>query len=144
MDRVPRRDRRNLMKTDRDASKERRRTIRPLFGRLHRWIGLLIAGFLFSSGLTGAVISWDHELDELLNPHLLAARASGPALSSFELARAIETRHPRMVVTYVPLAVAPGHSMAFGVEPRVDPDTEHPFEASFNQVFVDPADGAEL
>jgi uncharacterized iron-regulated membrane protein len=27
-----------------------------------------LAAFLFVSGLTGAVISWDHELDEWLNP----------------------------------------------------------------------------
>lgn len=36
-----------------------------------------IAGFLFVSGLTGAVISWDHELDDLLNPHLMEAKSSG-------------------------------------------------------------------
>ena len=36
---------------------------------LHRWFGLFIAVFLIIAGLTGALISWDHELDEWLNPH---------------------------------------------------------------------------
>lgn len=43
---------------------------------LHRWCGLFIAGFLFIAGLTGAVIAWDHELDEWVNPLLFRA-ASG-------------------------------------------------------------------
>ena len=37
--------------------------IRPWLGRLHRWFGLFTAVFLFIAGATGAVISWDHELD---------------------------------------------------------------------------------
>ena len=32
--------------------------MRLVFTVLHRWVGLVIAGFLFVSGLTGAVISW--------------------------------------------------------------------------------------
>jgi uncharacterized iron-regulated membrane protein len=120
------------------------RTPRPFFGFLHRWVGLLIAGFLFLSGLTGAIISWDHELDELLNPHLTEARAEGLALPSLDLARQIEARHPSVKVSYVPLAAEQGHSLSFGVDPRIDPNTREPFDAAFNEVFVDPADGAEL
>ncbi len=120
------------------------RVWRPLFGRLHRWVGLLLAGFLVVTGLTGAVISWDHELDELLNPHLLDAKAAGPALSSIALAKAIEARHPTVQVTYFPLAAKPGHALSFSVEPRVEPRTQRLHEETFNQVFVDPADGTEL
>ncbi|MGL4575991.1 MAG: PepSY-associated TM helix domain-containing protein [Burkholderiaceae bacterium] len=115
---------------------------------LHRWAGLITAAFLVFSGLTGAVISWDHELDELLNPHLHDARAdvapSGPARDALALAREIEARHPQVQVTYVPLAAEPGHSYAFGVEPRVNPTTQRLYEPGFNQVFVDPASGKEL
>jgi uncharacterized iron-regulated membrane protein len=117
---------------------------RPGLALVHRWAGLLIAGFLFFSGVTGAVISWDHELDEWLNPHLTDARASGPALSALDLARQIEARHPEVQVTFVPLAVEQGHSFGFGVAGRVNPASSRLFEPGFNQVFVDPADGAEL
>jgi len=78
-------------------------SLRPFFGFLHRWVGLAIAGFLFISGVTGAVISWDHELDDLLNPHLMQSRAEGPALPPLELARRVEARDPRVHVTFVPL-----------------------------------------
>jgi uncharacterized iron-regulated membrane protein len=112
---------------------------------LHRYAGLLIAGFLFVSGLTGAVISWDHELDDLLNPALMEARTSGPPIASLELARQIEARHPQVRVTYLPLAPEePGKSLAFGVLPRVDPRTQRLYEPGFNQVFIDPASGEEL
>ena len=50
--------------------------MRPLFVLLHRWFGLAVAIFLFISGLTGAFISWDHELDALLNPQLFHARSA--------------------------------------------------------------------
>jgi uncharacterized iron-regulated membrane protein len=111
---------------------------------LHRWAGLITAVFLIFSGLTGAVISWDHELDELLNPHLNEVRSSGPPRDALALAREIEARHPHAQVTYIPLAPEAGHSYGFGVEPRVNPATQRLYELGFNQVFIDPASGEEL
>ena len=90
---------------------------------LHRWVGLTIAGFLFVSGMTGAVISWDHELDDVLNPHLMAVSSRSPPIASLELKHLIEARDPRISVTYVPLDAEAGRSLAFGVQPRVDPAT---------------------
>ena len=111
---------------------------------LHRWAGLLTAGFLFVSGLTGAVISWDHELDEVLNPQLTQAPAHGPALPPLQLARMVAARHPQMWVLSVPMSAEPGHSVAFYVEPRVNPANGMLYPAPYNQVFVDPATGEEL
>lgn len=51
--------------------------MRVFFTLLHRYFGLTIAGFLVITGLTGAIISWDHELDDWLNPHLLEATTTG-------------------------------------------------------------------
>ena len=117
---------------------------RLAFVWLHRWVGLGIAAFLFVAGLTGAVISWDHELDEWLNPELHAIATGGTALSSLDLARAFEARDARAQVTYLPLAPEPGASLALFVEPRIDPATGRPFDLGYNQVFLDPATGAEL
>jgi uncharacterized iron-regulated membrane protein len=111
---------------------------------LHRWAGLATAIFLFITGLTGAIISWDHELDDLLNSHLTEVSSQGPALDPLELARQVEARDPRAVVTFVPLALEPDESLALGVTGRVDPATDKPFELGYNQVFVDPVTGAEL
>ncbi|MGY4595495.1 putative iron-regulated membrane protein [Bradyrhizobium sp. GM22.5] len=59
--------------------------MRAIFGKLHRWAGLLTAGFLFFSGVTGAIISWDHEIDEVLNSHLFDVSSKGPAIPSIDI-----------------------------------------------------------
>jgi len=116
---------------------------RRLLGALHRWFGLVAAAFLFVAGATGALISWDHELDAWLNPDLFVARTSGPALPALELARRIEAADARMRVSYMPLAVAPGETFVAFLEARVDPATGKPFATGYNQVALDPATGAE-
>jgi uncharacterized iron-regulated membrane protein len=111
---------------------------------LHRWVGLVMAGFLVVSGLTGAVISWDHELDELLNPHLTRVETQGRSLDSLDLVRMIEARDQRTRVSLVPMEAEPGESLAFGIDPVVDPATGRLYEIGYNQVFINPATGEEL
>lgn len=118
--------------------------MRPLLVRLHRWFGLAAAVFLFIAGLTGAVISWDHELDEWLNPHLFHAATPGRPLPATELAARLEAAEPRLRVRYLPLSVEPGHSLGVFVEPRIDPASGKPFGLGFNQVALDPVSGAVL
>lgn len=109
----------------------------------HRWVGLLIAAFLFVSGVTGAVISWDHELDEFLNPHLTSATTEGVPQHSLDLARALEARDPHARVTYVRMATEAGHALSFYVEGRPDPASGKARELGYNEVFVDPVSGQE-
>jgi len=118
--------------------------MRALFVLLHRWAGLLIAAFLFLSGITGAIISWDHELDDLLNPHLMEVSSNGKAIPALELAKQIEARHPEVSVSFVPLLPEEGKSLAFSVDPRVNPETGLLYDVAYNQVFVDPVTGEEL
>jgi uncharacterized iron-regulated membrane protein len=91
--------------------------------------------------VTGAVISWDHELDELINPHLVDAPGRGPLLDPLVLADRLAAAEPHSYVTYVPLHPEEGHSLPFGVEPRYNPDTQELYETGYNQVFVDPVTG---
>lgn len=119
--------------------------MRFLFVRLHRWFGLFMAVFLFISGLTGAVISWDHEVDEWLNPKLFKANSGEVAAdlrqAPLDLARQIEERDPRIRVTFVPLDIEPGHALGLGVGPRPDAATGLAVEPGFNEVAVDPVTG---
>ena len=122
--------------------------MRAFWTRMHRYAGLLTAAFLFVSGLTGAVISWDHELDELLNPQLMKAPGRGAVLTApdlpLALARQVEARYPHLRVTWLPLHVAAGASLALGVAPKIDAATGKLAESGFNQLFLDPVTGAEL
>jgi len=118
--------------------------MRPVLVLFHRWFGLFTAIFLFVSGLTGAVISWDHELDEWLNPQLFHAPAGGEALPALALADRLEAADPRLRVRFMPLATEPGHTLGIMVEPRLDPTRNQPYEFGFNQVALDPATGRIL
>jgi len=118
--------------------------MRAFWTPIHRYLGLLTAGFLFLSGVTGAIISWDHELDDVLNPHLMEAHTPGTPQAPLALAQQVEARYPQIRVSYVPMHVEPGESLALGVSPRYDAATGALTEPGFNQVFVDPVSGAEL
>jgi len=108
---------------------------------LHRWFGLFMAVFLFVSGLTGAVISWDHELDEWLNPQMFEARSgeAATALSALQLADRLEAQDKHAMVTYLPLALEPGRALGMSVSARLDPTTGKAYALDYNQVALDPA-----
>jgi uncharacterized iron-regulated membrane protein len=112
-------------------------TSRAVFSILHRYVGLIIAGFLFISGVTGAVIAWEHELDGYLNPAFYRA-PPGAALSSLDIADMVEARDANARVTYLPLAVPSGDALQIWVEPRTSasPLTD-------NQLAIDPTSGVE-
>jgi uncharacterized iron-regulated membrane protein len=115
--------------------------MRWLLVLLHRWLGLGTALFLFVAGATGAVISWDHELDAWLNPGLYEARSSGAPMAPLALAARAEQADPRVRVTFMPLTAQAGQAFTVFVAPRVDPATGRPFEPGYNQVALDPATG---
>ena len=118
--------------------------MRAVLVLLHRWFGLGVAVFLFISGATGAIISWDHELDAALNPTLFHANSAdagtiaGTPKPGLELANIVEAREPKLRVTYVMNESEPGHTSSMMVEPRLDPATGKPYELSYNQIAVDP------
>ncbi len=118
--------------------------MRAIWVIIHRWFGLATALFLFIAGATGAVISWDHEIDEWLNSHLFEVSSHGNPLPPLELARRLEAADPRIRVTFVPLQHEEGHAAIFGVQPRVNPATGRLFEPGYNQVFVDPVTGTKI
>lgn len=125
---------------------EKQRAAKLSIGRnflvlMHRWAGLFLAVFLFISGLTGAIISWDHELDEWLNPQLFEARGPGKPLPPLLIAEKLEAADHRLMITWVPLAMEPGQNLGVGVGPRLDPASGKAFELDFNQVALDPVNG---
>ena len=118
--------------------------MRSLMVLVHRYAGLTMAAFLLITGLTGAIISWDHELDDVLNPHLMEAHSQGPRANPLALVRQVEARDPRIQVTYFVLNPAAGESLQLGISPRVDPATNKLYEPGYNEMFLDPVTGEEL
>ncbi|WLT31094.1 PepSY domain-containing protein [Geothrix sp. PMB-07] len=115
--------------------------LRRGFVKLHRWFGLGAAAFLFIAGFTGAIISWDHELDAWLNPSFYQARGQGPARPALVLAAAVEAAEPRARIRFMPLEAEPGQTLLISLEPRLDPATGRPHDLGYNQIAVDPATG---
>lgn len=115
--------------------------MRGLLVIIHRWAGLFIAIFLLVAGLTGAVISWDHELDEWLNPDLFEATQAGAPLPPLELVSRFEATNPRARVTSFPLSFEKEKTAELFVEPRIDPATGKLYELDYNQVYLEPASG---
>lgn len=114
--------------------------MRKLLVLLHRWAGLFMAVFLAVAGLTGSVIAWEHELDRWLNPGFhYAVPTDAPLLPATEVARRVETAHPALQVSYMPLAAAPGQTLVMMVVPRMDPATGRPHVLGFDQMAVHPA-----
>lgn len=118
--------------------------MRSIWVIFHRWMGLAMAVFLFISGLTGAIISWDHELDEWLNPQLFDAQtehSNGESFTAFELADKLEKADPHVRVSYMPLHVEEGHSLLISVDPARNPETGKAYDVDYNQAGVDPVTG---
>lgn len=112
--------------------------MRALLVVLHRWFGLFMALFLFVAGLTGALISWDHELDEALNPAFYHRDWRGQtAQDPLQLADAFEQTNPSLQVGFLPLALAPDEALNLFVDTRA-PSTALP---SHNQLALDPITG---
>lgn len=108
---------------------------------IHRWAGLFIAVFLLVAGLTGSLISWDHELDEWLNPDLFEATQAGAPMPPLALVSGFEASDQRARVTSFPLSFEEGKTAELFVEPRIDPATGKPYELDYNQVYLEPATG---
>lgn len=119
--------------------------MRTVLTRLHRWLGLGTAVFLFVAGVSGALIAWDHELDAWLNPQFYRSESGLPPVSSpLDLADRFEAGEPRARVTFIEeLDPTAGDVVVLWVEPTVDAATGEPHELDYDHVALDPATGLE-
>ncbi|SDM10029.1 Uncharacterized iron-regulated membrane protein [Oryzisolibacter propanilivorax] len=112
--------------------------MRAFWTVVHRWAGLAVALFLIVAGLTGAVISWDHEIDEWLNADIMHTPGRGALQDPLALAAAVEADDPRAEVSYMTLGLEEGHAASFLVRPRIDPATGARYTLGYNTAYVDP------
>lgn len=118
--------------------------MRAVLTRLHRWAGLVMAGFLLVAGLTGSLLAWTDELEALLLPSMFsvpaAATASAPLipLDSLQLREQLAARYTDAHVFYAPLSASPGRPLVFYLRPQ------GAAALPYDEVFVDPYSGAVL
>lgn len=111
---------------------------------LHRYVGLVMAGFLIIAGLTGALLVWYQELDTGINSQLL--RVNPPAhtcqpLSPFALRNNVARAFPAADVNWMTLQrPSPADVYRFSLDPATDAETDTATLA-FDEVFVDPCSG---
>jgi uncharacterized iron-regulated membrane protein len=110
---------------------------------VHRWAGLVMAGFLIIVGLTGSLLAFYPELQRALNPHWYPDRAPAMWLSAAALAEQVEARDERVLVRRIELRAFDETTTAW-VAPRLDPATHEPIELDYDRLLLDPATGAEL
>lgn len=119
------------------AATRRRIDWRAWVGRLHRYVGLVLAGFLLLAGLTGCILVFHHELDAALNPAMLRVdERAEPPLGPDALAAAAASHFPAARADLIYLGREPGESIRIRLKPR-DQD-------AVDDIYLDPWSGALL
>lgn len=98
---------------------------RRLWVLLHRWIGLVIAGFLIVAGATGALLAWHHELSAALTPelyHVAPPRPGASPLDAASLRERVMAQAPGGTIAYLPLNSRPGEAVFLYTEGTVKPE----------------------
>lgn len=115
---------------------------RRIFVWMHRWAGLLMAGFLILVGITGSLLAFNSELERLISPQLYAAPRPGAVpLDAATLAERAEALIPQARARSVSFAGSDQVLVTIG--PRKESEGE-PDTLGFNQLFLDPYTGEEL
>lgn len=108
---------------------------RQLWVAVHRYLGLSTLLFLGLASATGIILSFDKQIDALLNADLFTTRRAAtidpqPAIAAFSRS------HPTLLVTSFPLVVPQGSTLMATVASRA-----HTPAPDYDQVFIDGDDG---
>lgn len=115
--------------------------MRPALAAMHRYAGLLMAGFLIVAGVTGSALAWKDELEGAMLPAVFRVAPPTPGavpLDALLLRERIAARFPQAQLSYAPLSAPPGRSMVFYLRQSGDAPL------ASDEVFVDPYTGAVL
>lgn len=118
------------------------KSFRMLLIRVHRYLGLVLLGFVLVISLSGLSLVYQHELDALINPDLYAVEVPGaPSLPAAALVRAVEQRFPEVYVTHLPLVAIAERAQVVYVAPQVDAASGELYSVAYDEVFLDPGSG---
>jgi uncharacterized iron-regulated membrane protein len=115
---------------------------RHFFVWLHRWVGLLLAGFLVFVALTGSLLTFSGDLERLPSPQFYATPRPGMApLDIGALVDRAEALVPHGQVDGI--TVSPDQ-IDVQFSPRENPVTGQPYELGFDALYLNPWTGQKL
>ena len=119
--------------------------VRDLWVIVHRWLGLVMTIFLVIVGITGSLLAFYSELDGLLSPHLqVVSERDMPETDLYILRERAAALDSQARADFIPLHRVQGHSVVFGLVPKVNPLTGKGYEIKNTEVFFDPYSGELL
>lgn len=110
---------------------------------MHRYVGLLLVPFLIIVALSGSALAFYNELDRWLNPTLLTVPAPEPeemasSFDPFALREKMEQLEPRARIDWLNLHLEAGQSYQLFLLPRINPETNRPFELPHSEIYINP------
>lgn len=115
--------------------------LRPICLWIHRYTGLMMAAFLIMAGLTGALLAFHDELDDVFNQRLAVIdEQKNSPLAIAVLHDKVVSRYPEYNFSTMPTMIEPHKSVVFVVDKfrgdvKVDP------KPLFQEVYVHPFTG---
>ncbi len=111
---------------------------------IHRYIGLVMAGFLLLAGVTGSLLAWYGELDAWVNPSMMKVpppTAAATPLSPLQLRERVQAAYPNLGINNVPLTMESDRALRFVLRGTLDLSTGKPAKLVNDEVFVNPYTG---
>ncbi|MBF2720371.1 PepSY domain-containing protein [Psychrobacter sp. NG254] len=105
---------------------------------IHRYTGLAMAAFLIIASITGTLLAFHDELDDVFNHKLAHIESQNtPVLSIAELHDKVITTYPEHKFSSMPTSIAADKSVVFSVD-RSRGDDKDMAKPSFQEVYVNP------
>ena len=109
---------------------------------IHRYTGLVMAGFLIMAGITGALLVFHDELDDIFN-HKLAYidKQSMPQLPIATLHDKVISAYPKYSFSSMPTSLEADKSAVFSVDRVRGQSAKNQPKAPFQEVYINPYNG---
>ena len=109
---------------------------------LHRYTGLAMAAFLIITGITGTLLAFHDELDDVFN-HKLAQveKQNASHLPIAELHDKVISAYPQYAFSSMPTSIAAERTAVFSVDRARGKAAQNQPKAPFQQVYVHPYTG---
>lgn len=109
---------------------------------IHRYTGLAMAAFLIIASITGALLAFHHELDDVFNRKLVSIEAqNAPMLSIAELHDKVITTYPDYQFSSMPTSLSSNKSAVFSVDRTRGKAANNLAQPPFQEVYVNPYNG---